>query len=143
MDRKRFVQYRTSQQKYNLKFFGLGIRRIFTDLRYTGIAILLVMLEIIAYYKICDMIDKVELWPALFQIYKKIIIIPLAVFFLSAVMIIGRPRGFRRIMREIEKIPGILNGDNEAPVLISRKKNKDKKTEIIANGFLFKKITPV
>ena len=106
MDRKRFVQYRTSQQKYNLKFFGLGIRRIFTDLRYTGIAILLVMLEIIAYYRICDMIDKVELWPALFQIYKKIIILPLAVFFLSAVMIIGRPRGFRRIMREIEKIPG-------------------------------------
>ena len=129
MDRKRFVQYRASQQKYNLRFFGLGLRRIFTDLRYTGIAILLGMLEILAYYRICDLIDKMELWPSLIRVYKRVIIVPLAVLFLFAVMELGRPRGFRRIMREIEKIPGILNGDNEAPVLISRRKNKGKKTE--------------
>ena len=129
MDRKRFVQYRASQQKYNLRFFGLGLRRIFTDLRYTWIAVLLAVLEILAYYRICDLIDKMELWPSLIQVYKRVIIVPLAVLFLFAVMELGRPRGFRRIMREIEKIPGILNGDNEAPVLISRRKNKGKKTE--------------
>lgn len=92
-------------------------------------AVLLAVLEILAYYRICDLIDKMELWPSLIQVYKRVILVPLAVLFLFAVMELGRPRGFRRIMREIEKIPGILNGDNEAPVLISRRKNKGKKTE--------------
>ncbi len=92
-------------------------------------AVLLAVLEILAYYRICDLIDKMELWSSLIQVYKRVILVPLAVLFLFAVMELGRPRGFRRIMREIEKIPGILNGDNEAPVLISRRKNKGKKTE--------------
>lgn len=129
MDRNRFVQYKTNQRKYTLLFFGQGLRRIFTDLRYTGVAVLLILLGIKAYFIICDMLDTMELWPMLFQLYKKVLIVPLAVFFAFAVIEIGRPRGFRRIMREIEKIPQFLNGDKEAPILISRKKNKNGKTE--------------
>ena len=129
MERNRFVQYKTNQQKYTLLFLGQGLRRIFTDLRYTGIAVLLILLEVKAYFVICDMLDTMEPWPMLFQLYKKVLIFPLAVFFAFAVIEIGRPRGFRRIMREIEKIPELLNGDKEAPILISRKKIKGKKTE--------------
>lgn len=129
MNRNRFIQYRTNQGKYTLRFFENGLRRIFTDLRYAGIALGMIALEIVAYFKICEIIDSMELWPSLIQVYKRVIIVPLAVLFLFAVTEIGRPRGFRRIMREMEKIPKILNGDNEVPVLISRKKNKDGKTE--------------
>ena len=129
MERNRFVQYKTNQQKYTLLFLGQGLRRIFTDLRYTGVAILLILLEVKAYFVICDMLDTMKLWPMLFQLYKKVLIFPLAVFFAFAVIELGRPRGFRRIMREIEKITELLNGDKEAPILISRKKIKGKKTE--------------
>ena len=129
MERNRFVQYKTNQQKYTLLFFGQGLRRIFTDLRYTGVAILLILLEVKAYFVICDMLDTMELWPMLFQLYKKVLIFPLAVVFALAVIELGRPKGFRRIMREIEKIPELLNGDKEAPILISRKKIKGKRTE--------------
>ena len=129
MNRNRFVQYRTNQGKYTLRFFANGLRRIFTDFRYTLFALGMIALEIAAYFKICEVIDGMALWPSLIQAYKRVIIVPLAVFFLLAVTEIGQPRGFRRIMREMEKIPKILNGDNEVPVLISREKNNDGKTE--------------
>lgn len=129
MNRNRFIQYRTNQGKYMLRFFAYGLRRIFTEFRYAGIAFGLAALEIIAYLMICNAIDGMALWPLIIQVYKRVILVPLAVLFLFAVTEIGRPRGFRRIMREMEKILRILNGDNEAPVLISRKKNQDGKTE--------------
>lgn len=133
MNRNRFIQYRTNQGKYTLRFFENGLRRIFTDLRYAGIALGMIALEIVAYFKICEIIDSMELWPSLIQVYKRVIIVPLAVLFLFAVTEIGRPRGFRRIMREMEKIPRILNGDNEAPVLISRERTRIGKP---STGFL-------
>lgn len=129
MYRNRFLNYKARNLKYNLKFLVAGCKTVLIDRRYTFVAILIFFVEITIFHYFSKKIQSMELWIDMRRPYKLFLIIALVIVFLFVITEIGRPKGFRRIMREMEKIPRILNGDNEAPVLLSRKKNNDGKTE--------------
>ena len=129
MNRNRFLNYRARNLKYTFKFMIAGFETVLLDRRYTIVAIILLFVETTIFGHCYKKIRAMDLWIDMRRPYTFFLIIVLAVAFLFAITEIGRPKGFRKIMREMEKIPRILNGDNEAPVLISRKKNNDGKTE--------------
>ena len=108
MNRNRFLNYRARNLKYTFKFMVAGFETVLLDRRYTIVAIILLFVETTIFGHCYKKIRAMDLWIDMRRPYTFFLIVVLAVAFLFAITEIGRPKEFRKIMREMEKIPRIL-----------------------------------
>ena len=120
MYRNRYQNYRPQRIKYTFLFMKEGIKRVLHYKKYAIFTLVLLCVETLVFCYFFNRIQAMSLWIDMRRPYTFFLIAILVSIFAAVISEIGRPKDFRRIMREMEKIPRILNGDMEAPVLISR-----------------------